>query len=360
MAKFLLYPFVFLAFSFGADAKECHLAQNGKGGTMTLNGGSPSSPQIFASVAGDRGGIPKHELSTFNALLDHDLWSYCDAGNDGVGFFVNTNPNSAIVSENGRALFPTNVDGIYYAVKIYSTGGGGGYFPQPNAGNWTLVDSGDRAYWDSKQIKADVTLYQEVSFPGNLNGVSTITPKDSRSLGLIRIGTEDSDDNNPWDIHVTPSSFSVQVMAATCRSASVNNGTNNVDFGDIMFSALKDGRWTETPFILRLNGCNNTVWVRMKLTTPKSELNAAGNWTLMTNTLTGSDAATGIGVELISKFTTADGLNLQPGSEIWSPPTNVGTAQSYDYSFNAYLSRTSGELKPGRFKAIGTFSIDYF
>ena len=187
-----------------------------------------------------------------------------------------------------------------------------------------------------------------------------IYPKDSRTLGQIRVGSADSDDNNPWTINVNPSSFSILVMAATCSSAMVNNGTNNVNFGDVMFSSFREGYWPRTPFTLRLSGCNNTVWVRMKLATPKSELSATGGVTLMTNTLTGSDAATGVGVGLASNFTTADGFNLQPGLEIWSPSTSVSNSSSYDYSFDAWLSRTSGELKPGKFKAIGTFTIDYF
>lgn len=359
MMKFLLYPVALLVLSFGTHAKECHLAKDGAAGTMALSGGSTSSPQQFHFVADDHGGMSKYELSTFDAQLDHDLMTYCDAGSDGVAFYANTNATSTTSSEDGRALYPTNIDGIYFAVKLYSTGGGGGYFPSSNNGSWVLVDSGNQSYWDSKQIKATVTLYQGISFAGNLNGVSRITPKDSRTLGQIRIGNADSD-NNPWTINVTPTSFSVPVTVATCHSASVNNGTNNVDFGDIMFSSLREGYWPQKSFTLRLDGCNNTVWVRMKLATPKSAANYSNNWTLMTNTLTGSDAAAGVGVELSSLFTTATTGSLEPNGEIWSPTTSVGTSVSYDFNFLAYLSRTSDDLKPGKFKAIGTFTIDYF
>lgn len=358
MIKFMVYPLALLALSFGANAKECHLSE-GEAGTLALSGGSTASPVMFEFALGNQGST-KPELATFGVSPSYELWSECDAGNDGFDFYAKTNPSATPTTENGRALFPTNIEGIYYAVKIYTEAGGGGYFPGANGSSWVWVSSGTQSYWDNKRIKINVTLYQAVPFNGNLNREVVIRPKDSRTLGQIRVGSADSDDNNPWTINVTADSFSVPLALATCSSAMVNNGSNNVEFGDIMFSSLREGYWPNAPFTLRLSGCSNTVWVRMKLTSPKTALNAAGTLTLMTNTLTGSDAAAGVGVELASNFTTADSVRLQPGTEIWSPPTNIGSARSYDYSFDAWLSRTSGELKPGKFKAIGTFTIDYF
>ncbi|AID88423.1 MULTISPECIES: fimbrial protein [Klebsiella] len=359
MIKLMVYPFALLALSFGASAKECHL-DDGRSGSLTLNNGVTTYPITFKTALGDQGS-KKPELLTFDIQSSYALRTECDAGNDGFDFYAKTNPSATPTTVDGRALFPTNIEGIYYAVRIYTQAGGGGYLPEVNSSkDWVWVSGGNQSYWNNQQLKYSVTLYQDVPFQGNLNHDMRIYPKDSRTLGQIRVGSADSDDNNPWTINVNPSSFSILVMAATCSSAMVNNGTNNVNFGDVMFSSFREGYWPRTPFTLRLSGCNNTVWVRMKLATPKSELSATGGVTLMTNTLTGSDAATGVGVGLASNFTTADGFNLQPGLEIWSPSTSVSNSSSYDYSFDAWLSRTSGELKPGKFKAIGTFTIDYF
>lgn len=360
MIKYLLLSVTLLILSFNVSARECHLAEKGKAGTMALNGGG-TNPISFHYVADDISGSI-HELTYFAPLLDHELWTYCDAGNDGVAFYMNTTEASRVSAADGRALYPTNIDGIYYAVKLYSTGGGGGYFPSSNGGSWVMVDSGSESYWDSKQMKATVTLYQGGGFAGNINNISAITPKDSRTLGQIRIGTADSDDNNPWTINVTPTSFSVPVYAATCSAVSANNGTNNVDFGEIMMSSLRDGYWPYQNFTLQMKYCTNTVWMRFKLSSTTSTTEGNG-YMLLKNTLSGSNAAKGIGVYVQTNAITRDGTNaFKPGAEIWSPMTSVTNNSSYDLPFYArmYSLGDGSTVTAGEFKAIGTFTIDYF
>lgn len=360
MIKYLLLPVTLLVLSFNVSARECHLGQNGQAGTMALNGGG-TYPISFHSVADDISGSI-HELIYFDPSLDHELWTYCDAGNDGMAFYMNTTEASRVSAADGRALYPTNIDGIYYAVKMYSTGGGGGYFPSSNGGSWVMVDSGSESYWSSKQMKATVTLYQGGGFAGNVNNVSAITPKDSRTLGQIRIGTADSDDNNPWTINVTPTSFSVPVYAATCTAVSANNGTNNVDFGEIMMSSLRDLYWPSQSFTLQMRYCTSTVWMRFKLTSTASTTDSNG-YMLLKNTLSGSTAAKGIGVYVQTSAITRDGENtFKPGAEIWSPMTSVANNASYDLPFYARITplNDGSTITTGEFKAIGTFTIDYF
>lgn len=360
MIKHLLYSLLLLGVCSSAYARECHLAQDGVGGTLTLTGGSTASPLMFKPT--DTGGSSNYytELDYFEPTLDRELWSYCDGGFQGYDLYANTASTAIVGSTDGRALFPTNIPGIFYAVKLYSTGGGGGYFPVETT--WTIIDPGKESYWDSKVIKLTVTLYQAGYFQGNVNNATAITPKDSRTLGQMRVGKADSDDNNPWNINVTPSSFSVPIRTQTCSAASANNGTNNVDFGDIMFSSLREGHWPEKDFDLTLSGCTNAVWVRFKLSSTKSFTDAYGLYVL-TNTLSGSDAAEGMGIQLMANFFNnegAGGINIKQGMEVWAPSTNVGASQTYNYNFIARFERTADEVKAGQFKAIGTFTIDYF
>lgn len=361
MLKYLFCSIALLALSFNTNAKECHLAQNGKSGTMALNGGGPTNPLTFHYVSDDLN-TSIYELTYFDPTLDHDLWTYCDAGSNGYGFYANTNASSTTTSTAGRALYPTNIDGIYYAVKMYSSGGGGGYFPSTNNGSWVLVDSGSESQWDSKNMKATVTLYQNTGFRGNTNGVTAITPKDSRTLGQIRVGTADSDDNNPWTINVTPSSFSIPIKAATCGSLSVNSGTNNVDYGEIMVSDIRENFWPGKSFNFQVKNCVNTVWLRFKLTSTSSTTDNNG-YTLLKNTLSGSSAAQGIGIYVEAELQTLDGeRGFKPGVEIWSPMTTVGNSVSFDFPFSSRINRLAdgSDIKVGNFKAIGTFTVDYF
>lgn len=359
MIKYLLLSVTLLVLSFNVSARECRLGQNGQAGTMALNGGG-TNPISFHYVSDDISGSI-YELTYFDPSLDHELWTYCGLGNDGVAFYMNTTEASRVSAADGRALYPTNVDGIYYAVKMYSTGGGGGYFPSSNGGSWVMTDSGSESYWDSKQMKATVTLYQGGGFAGNVNNVSAITPKDSRTIGQIRIGNADSN-NNPWTINVTPTSFSVPVYAATCSAVSANNGTNNVDFGEIMMSSLRDGYWPYQNFTLQMKYCTNTVWMRFKLSSTASTTDGNG-YMLLKNTLSGSNAAKGIGVYVQTNAITRDGSNaFKPGVEIWSPMTSVTNNSAYDLPFYAriYSLNDGSTVTAGNFKAIGTFTIDYF
>ncbi|QLY68313.1 fimbrial protein [Citrobacter freundii] len=359
MIKYLLLPVTLLILSFNVSARECRLGQNGQAGTMALNGGG-TNPISFHYVSDDISGSI-YELTYFDPSLDHELWTYCGLGNDGVAFYMNTTEASRVSAADGRALYPTNVDGIYYAVKMYSTGGGGGYFPSSNGGSWVMTDSGSESYWDSKQMKATVTLYQGGGFAGNVNNVSAITPKDSRTLGQIRIGNADSN-NNPWTINVTPTSFSVPVYAATCTAVSANNGTNNVDFGEIMMSSLRDLYWPSQSFTLQMKYCTNTVWMRFKLTSTASTTDSNG-YMLLKNTLTGSNAAKGIGVYVQTNAIVSGNENgFKPGAEIWSPMTSVANSVSFNLPFYARISplNDGGTITTGEFKAIGTFTIDYF
>lgn len=358
LLKRLIYVLLVLVISSSVYAKECHLAEGGKGGTITLTGGAPGSAQMFLPTDWTGGHSYFSELSYFNPNLDHELWSYCDAGNDGYDLYAYTNKASAESATDGRALFPTNIEGIYYAVKFYSSAGGG-YFPS-TTNIWTVIDSSSTPKWDALPWKVTVTLYQIQYFQGNTANVAYITPKDSRTLGQMRLGEADSDDNNPWSINVTPSSFKIPIVAATCSTAVAGNGTNNVDFGDVMFSSLRENYWATKSFDLKLSGCTNTVWVRFKLSSTKAE-NANGYYQL-TNTLTGSNAAQGVGVAIQSNFLTTNGEGawLTSGTALMAPSASVNYTQTYTYNFTAMFQRTGAALKAGQFKAIGTFTMDYF
>lgn len=353
--KYLLYLLALLLP--GVCSAECHLAKNGVPGDLSIISGSTNNPLNFYSVYGDTSSTV-HELDYFDPQIT-DLWSHCDNGPNGDDFYMYTNNGSDVVEADGRALFPTNIDGIYYAVKLFSTTGAGGYFP-PTTGSWINVYPSSESDWDSTQVKATITLYQMSAFPGNLKNVSYLTPKDSRMLGKIRVGTADGDDNNPWTVNVSTTSFRVPISAATCSSVSGNDGTNNVDFGDVMYSSLREYYWQSKTLTLKLAGCTNTVWFRFKLASSKYVVDSQNNM-MLTNTLTGSDAASGVGVLLEADFPIQGVQNVfSPGLEIWTPTTTVSYSRTYNYNFITTMQLSGETLKPGKFKAIGTFTIDYF
>lgn len=360
MFKYLAIMLTLLMVSMNSNAaKECHLGTGDSGTTLISLTGNVNA-LTFAQVADDIT-TTTHTLRTFNADLTPALYAYCgNLGQQGEALFANTYSGSKSGSIDNKALFPTNVDGIYYTVEMFASGyEGRGFFP--SASGWQeIFPDRNNERWDENYFKASITLYQITNFSGNVNRASYLTPKDSRTLGQLRLGEYDTKNNNPWEITVTPSSFRIPITAATCQTAMVNSGTNNVDFGDVMLSSLRDRNWPKKGFDIKFGACSNVVWTRFKLSSTKSTTNNIGG-TLLTNTLTGSTAANGVAILLDANFITRNGKGeFTPGSEIWSPMGSVSASQSNTLSFTATMQPDGNPITVGDFKAIGTFTIDYF
>ncbi|MBM0887595.1 fimbrial protein, partial [Escherichia coli] len=82
----------------------------------------------------------------------------------------------------------------------------------------------------------------------------------------MSIGNHTDSDNLPWWFEVTTASFSIPVSASTCQTAMVNNGSNTVDFGEVMASDIRDTSFFPRKyFSLQLRGCNNVTAIQYKV-----------------------------------------------------------------------------------------------
>lgn len=337
-------------------AVECHFMKDGTGATVTLTPNGTPKPLYFHADGGvyDPGYF---ELGTYKlGPLSPTVTSHCDAGKQGEALSAYPTNAATFEDDTGYALYPTNVDYIYYAVNITSSQGGG-YFTSP-ANTWTtIVADRDDERWDNVTWYAEITLYERRGgFGGNMSHVSYITPKDSRTLGQMSIGGHTDSDNQPITINVTPSSFSIPVPTATCQTVMVNNGTNNVDFGELMFSDFRAGRegFSTQNFDLQLRGCSNVVSMNIKLQSNKTANN------LMTNTIDGG--ASGIGVQLQPQFLTdpSTGVLLVNRDPVLTYAPDTNESATWDLGFIASMLKDGSELKAGEFRAIGTFMLEYF
>lgn len=83
-------------------------------------------------------------------------------GDDGFNLVSQTNPTLLMGSSYGRAMFETNIPGIYYSVRVHtaeSDGGMGGYFAMNTTGWTTVASSGKSDPWDRKWINTSVQIY---------------------------------------------------------------------------------------------------------------------------------------------------------------------------------------------------------
>ncbi|EDX3114574.1 fimbrial protein [Salmonella enterica subsp. enterica serovar Mississippi] len=347
-----------------AWAQECHFGQNGEGGESTIiNTEVSGAPLNFARVpVQDSDGIVI--AGPYEAALSPALWSECDSGNDGkqMSNIVYENSGAGV---DGMTLWPTNVKGIYYAVRIYSENNAGSWFKATHSGVWSNL--GVEAGNNSHGWKAQIKLVQTSDFLGNAGHITAITPQKALRIGGMAIGdrgNESSNDNDPWYFSVTPSTFSIPVTTATCQSAVVhgNGGTNRVDFGEAMFSDVANTGWyPHRDFTVQLEGCNNVVAIQYRVTSQKTD-GTTSNSTLLLNTLT-TDAASGVGVMINSDFASnpSNGPFINDPQWFYVDMDKAGTGVTNDkLKFQAYFRKQEGAvLKPGNFEAVATFEINY-
>lgn len=350
--KMMMFLLIFIHASAYAD-RECTFGDQGEGGASTIVNGTSSSPVYFATLSMTTemrqiGGV-------YDAALSPALWSSCRTGNDGYGM------EDITYDANGTreyALWPTNITGIYYAVRVYSDNNTGAWFQQSH-GSWASL--GVESQNESHNWKIQLKLFQSPEFTGNLNGATKITPQASKRIGGMTIGSHTDSNNKPWYFDVTTTSFSIPVAAATCQVLTVNDGTNNVDFSEVMFSSVREGFFPRKSFNLQFKGCNNVAAVNLKISANKT---TSTDKSRLGNTLT-SNAATGVSVELDKMFSTnpANGLVVNDGAFAFVPFDSnyeIGPSASKELQFYAYLNRDySQPLKAGNFKGIATFTVNY-
>ncbi|ENY9360905.1 fimbrial protein [Salmonella enterica] len=350
--------------SYAWGATECHFGDHGEGGESTIVSTKVSgAPLNFARVpVQDSQGVVI--AGPFEAALDPALWSVCDNGTDGkqMSNIVYENSGAGV---DGMTLWPTNVKGIYYAVKIYSPNNEGSWFKASQSGIWSNL--GVEAGNNSHDWRAQIKLVQTSDFLGNTGHITAITPQSTLRIGGMAIGergNESTNDNDPWYFRVTPSTFSIPVTTATCQSAVVhgNGGTNRVDFGEAMFSDVANQGWyPHRDFTVQLAGCNNVVAVQYRVTSQKTD-GTTSNSTLLLNTLT-TDAASGVGVMIQGDFASnpSNGPFINDPQWIYVNLDNVGANVTNDkLNFEAYFRKQDGvTLKAGNFEAVATFEINY-
>ncbi|MDR9889402.1 fimbrial protein [Pseudenterobacter timonensis] len=340
---------------------ECHFGWKGEGGTSTIINTQVSSPVYFHEVP--QGQYPGGGIiigGPYEASLSPALWSKCDAGDDGDQM-SNIVYGASGRGADGKTLWPTNLPGIYYAVRVYSPINSGSWFQNLQNGVWENIPVHVN-HTEDHNWKIQISLVQMSTFLGNPNNITVITPKEASKIGGMAIGNHTDSDNLPWWFNVTTNSFRIPVAASTCQTAMVNNGTNNVDFGEVMFSTVRTGWYPHQAFNLQLRGCNNVVAIQYKVSSTKTD-GTSKSGTLMLNTLT-SNAAAGVGVSINQTFSADPSGHGEPfindPNYIYVPLPNAGAGASNDLPFEAYFERDqSQELKAGNFKALATFTINY-
>lgn len=299
-------------------------------------------------------------------------------------------------SYGGHKLFETTVPGLYYTLKIskiwsawntlasineFYIGDQEAYSFYFNITDSTLRSYCNRfannegSYWAIGGIMQNLTIefYTDEAFNPTANqqvGLKTTSNYlySFKSYGAGQYISSDYIyiDFNLVNLHITlPTCFTSVLTGATVSGSTVN-------LGEYTAGQVSSNSATPVPFDISLQNCIRIRNIDAKMT---STTIGISNQQLLGNTLTGKDAAKGVGVliEGLPNSVHAQKVILEPnnGSSVYKdyetetdksngiyPEKDRGTTQPLH--FQATLKRDgSATIEPGDFKATSTFQITY-
>ena len=301
---------------------------------------------------------PTQISTTILMEMQPALTSYCDVGDDGDNVYQKTDNSLLWGYVDNKAMFRTNIPGIYYAIAIYPDDNRiAAWFP-PGTGGWTLTGDihEDEGIVDDQIWRARMEIYQYPDFNGVPSGTTMLTaiggPLGEIVLGNPMTGTVD-DHPRPL-INISEMTINIPLNEPTCAL----RAPTTVDLGDWYRSDLENDSTKEVSF--QITGtCVNTKAVYSTI----SSSHTTADKGYFTNAITSNSAITaagGVGVQLSSSASHhlyADGprFTLAIGEISYGDPVNI-----VDYTMKAKLVKTGSEpVTAGVFGTTVTFQVTY-
>lgn len=283
--------------------------------------------------------------------------SSCRSGNDGDNVYMLTNYAMSSYETDGKALFGTNIPGIYFTLAFYPDGNGvTAWFPPSDGAQW--VKTGDihenESIVDGKKWHVRMEFYQTSGFTG--------VPKDVNFLsigpgpvGQMVLGDpyhdSGSEEPSPF-VELSQMNFDIPLDRPTCAV----RGPTTVDLGDWWPQEVTSTGTTQVQFDITGNCINTTVvWLKV----------SSNNWTddgqYIKNDVNGESVtkASGVGVEIRmdgnSRMTKSMNKQAIAASPEWTP-----ISMDFDQAFHARLVKYGSDpVTPGVFGANVTFQVTY-
>ncbi|CAM4280587.1 hypothetical protein BZK40_16900 [Citrobacter portucalensis] len=327
---------------------------------------------------------PKHGL---NCNYNHDVHSV----NLYHGF-----QSAGIKNNSGNPLWKTNTTGLYLGMEITKINFGTAYYPGSsfwvdwNGGGTdyksfdlnfistsyadfsTFCDSiaWKKGYFEMGGIVLWIKfhLYADDTFKPTTSAVNVTFPTSTGYNFRFKLSdTSIGGGNHYLDYVISPGSITIHYP--TCTATAVTGegvSGSTVPFGSRNAEELK-GDGVTKDFSIKLSNCTYIKNVEVKL---GSTITGSSDNALLGNTLT-SGAASGIGVTVAGEKNPAsisDWMTIMPNNS--SSVYKFTNMEDYTYSnignpdqilnFRATLKQDgSNTIKPGEFKATGSFTIDY-
>lgn len=338
-------------------------------------------------------------------------WAQLDSASGGGFLYCNRSSNSSGApmsiehkmvdsgkSYGGHKLFKTSVLGLYYTLaisNIWSTytytdiNPSGMYIGDSTSQsfNWrgeseqTLYWSCNNAnsskkYWAVGGVMQTLTIefYTDTDFNPTTNQRVTLSRTDSYLYSFKAYNAGIGINNHSYFLKIDFDLTDIVLTNPTCFTAALSGPSvsgSTVKMGDYTPAQIKNGA-TAVPFDITLQNCIRVRNIETKL---KSNKVGSVSKELLANTLTGNDAAKGVGVLIEGlKNTKSAQMVLKPNDAtsiykdyetendttggIFPDNGNAGTSQPLH--FQATLKQDGNiAIEPGDFKATSTFQVTY-
>lgn len=300
---------------------------------------------------------------------------------------------SAGVSANGHTLWKTNINGLYFVIELTTLFSAGVSTPQvpfwidhpTNSGKdtqLTYTGSGDGCNYSSVyyrlgglQLGFKIHLYADQNFAPTAQQATNFQLSKNGGHGAVDfyfVNDTVAGSVKSKKINITIPATGMILAWPTCSAStvagvggtSVTNG-NDVQLGNRLPKAIKDGL-APAKFNINMTSCTYVHNIEVKLTSAKIGTN---NKQLLANQET-TNAASGVGVliEGLQSSSSAQ-MVIVPNNatsvykDIMNDPYNeseIGKDSTKSLQFQATLKQDgSADIKPGKFRATGTFQITY-
>ncbi|HGA2726315.1 TPA: fimbrial protein StkG [Enterobacter hormaechei] len=354
MKKLLnLLAFVMLGIS-GATYAECKFYA-GNDSVLIM---SPGVQPVITPLPVGTITTPTQISTTITMETTPTLKSHCTSGNDGNDVYQLTNNAMLGGGVDGKAMFRTNIPGIYYTLAFFPDGDGlTAWFPENANDFYKTANSRTELPLLEKNWHVRMEIWQTNGFMGVPDGENFLTAS-SGPIGQIMIGDphEESTYDHPRPyVNMSEMSFSIPLNRPTCAL----RAPTTVNLGDWYPAEVENDNTSTVEFHI-VGTCINTTAVYYTL----SSTHTTADKKYFTNAIqstSGVTAAGGVGVMVLD--TPSDHYPVPADSyqrvialgDMFGDPVNI-----VDKAFGARLIKTGSDpVTVGTFGTTVTFQTTY-
>lgn len=355
MKKLLnILAFVMLGIS-GSTYAECKFYA-GNDSVLIM---SPGTQPVITPLPVGTVTTPTQISSPFSMETTPTLKSHCAGGNDGWDVYQLTNNAMLAGGIDGKAMFRTNIPGIYYTLAFYPDGDGlTAWFPENANAFYKTASPRTGVPLSEKNWHVRMEIWQTNGFTGVPSSENFLTASGG-PIGQIIIGDpreEDTYDHPRPYVNMSEMSFNIPLNRPTCAL----RAPTTVNLGDWYPAELANDNTNKVEFHVT-GTCVNTTAVYYTLSSTHTTTDKKYFTNTVESSTSGVTAAGGVGVMILDSSKSNYPVPANGPKYVIAMGENFGDpVYNIDRSFWAKLVKIGSDpVTVGVFGTTVTFQATY-